>query len=245
MVIKKMDKVIGLIPAAGKGERLRPLTDTFPKPLIKIRGKPLIQHAIEHLQSMGITEIVVALHYKKEEIKNFLDSQNFGVALHYCYPDKLLGLAYTVCSARDFINGTFVMHLVDNIFTESSMYALEEHIKNHAEATLLVEKGNPEDRYETIQLEGKKIVDIVEKSKISYGYRGTGIYIFEPSIFRYCRKVKESERGELELQDAIRIMMKDKKKIFPALLKGTRVEITTIDDIKGAEIVLNGGKNIK
>lgn len=224
-------KVVGLIPAAGKGERLRPLADTTSKPLIKIYGKPLIQYAIEHLRSMGITEIIVALHHKKEEIKAFLDSQDFGVSLDYCYPDKLLGLAYTMYSARDFINETFVTHLADNIFTENCRYALQEHIKRNAEATLLIERGEPEGRYETIRLDGNKVTDIIEKANISYGHRGTGIYIFEPLIFEYCANVKKGERGELELQDAIKKMILDGRKVLGVLLRGMRVEITTAKDI--------------
>lgn len=233
-----MKKVVGLIPAAGKGERLRPLTDTFPKPLIKIRGKPLIQYTIEHLRSMGINEIIVALYYKKEEIKEFLDSQDFDVSLYYCYPDKLLGLAYTVCSAREFISGTFVTHLADNIFTENCRYALQEHIKGNAEATLLVERGEPEGRYETIRLDGNRITDIIEKANISYGYRGTGIYIFEPLIFEYCANVKRGERGELELQDAIKMMILDGRKVLGILLRRTRIEITTAEDIYKAGLYL-------
>ena len=238
-------KVVGLIPAAGKGERLRPLTDTTPKPLIKIYGKPLIQYAIEHLRSMGINEIVVALHYKKEEIKAFLDSQDFDVSLYYCYPDKLLGLAYTVCSASDFISGTFVIHLADNIFTENCSYALQEHIKGNAEATLLVERGNPEGRYETVRLDGNRVTDIIEKANISYGYRGTGIYIFEPLIFEYCANAKKRERGELELQDAIKMMILEGRKVLGVLLKGTRIEITTAEDIYKAKLYLESMREKK
>lgn len=226
-----MKKVVGLIPAAGRGDRLRPLTDTIPKPLVRIRGKPLIQYAIEHLQSMGISEIVVALHYKKEEIKEFLDSKDFDCSLHYCYPDRLFGLGYTVYSARDFINETFVTHLADNLFTENCKYALEEHIKSNAEATLLIERGEPEGRYETIRFDGNRVIDIIEKANISYGYRGTGIYIFEPQIFDYCAVMKESERGELELQDVIKKIILDGEKVLAVLLKGVRIEITTASDI--------------
>ena len=231
-------KVVGLIPAAGKGERLRPLTDTIPKPLIEISGKPLIQYAIEHLRSMGITEIVVALHYKKEEIKEFLDLHDFGVSLHYCYLDKLLGLAYTVCSARNYISGTFVTQLADNIFTENCRYALERQIERGAEATLIIERGDPEGRYESIRLSGDRITDIMEKAEISYGYRGTGIYIFEPQIFEYCANVKESDRGELELQDAIKKMILDGRKVLGVLVRGVRMEITTAADINRVNLCI-------
>ena len=78
--------VIGLIPAAGRGERLRPLTDEVPKPLIRVCGKPLILYAIEHLNAMGVDEIIVALHYKKEKF-------------HHLF--LLVCLLYTSPSPRD------------------------------------------------------------------------------------------------------------------------------------------------
>lgn len=225
--------VIGLIPAAGRGERLRPLTDKIPKPLIRVCGKPLILYAIEHLNAMGVDEIVVALHYKKERIIEFLSQSNMQIK--YCYPDKLLGLAYTIYSAKNLINETFIVHLADNIFMDNCKYVLDEHIKRRADATLLVERGDPEGRYEAIRLERGRILDIVEKADFSYGYRGTGIYIFEPIVFEYCKDVKKSDRGELELQDAIKNMIDDGRRVFGVLLKGRRVEITTEKDIRRAE----------
>ena len=225
--------VVGLIPAAGRGERLRPLTDRIPKPLIKVCGKPLILYAIEHLNAMGVDKIVVALHYKKEKVMEFLSQTD--VQVKYCYPDKLLGLAYTIHSAKNLINETFVVHLADNIFMNNCKYALDEHIKRRADATFLVERGDPEGRYEAIRLEQGRILDIVEKAEFSYGYRGTGIYIFEPIVFEYCKDVKKSDRGELELQDAIKNMINDGRKVFGVLLKGRRVEITTEEDIRRAE----------
>ena len=228
--------VVGLIPAAGRGERLRPLTDRIPKPLIKVCGKPLILHAIEHLNAMGVDEIVVALHYKKEKVMEFLSQTD--VQVKYCYPDKLLGLAYTIYSAKNLINETFVVHLADNIFMGNCKYALDEHIKRRADATLLIEKGDPEGRYEAIRLERGRILDIVEKAEFSYGYRGTGIYIFEPIVFEYCKNVKKSDRGELELQDAIKNMINDGRKVLGVLLKGRRVEVTTEEDIRRAEEVM-------
>ena len=100
---------------------------------------------------------------------------------------------------------------------------------------MLVERGDPKGRYEAIRLERGRILDIVEKADFSYGYRGTGIYIFEPIVFEYCKDVKKSDRGELELQDAIKNMIDDGRRVFGVLLKGRRIEITTEWDIRRAE----------
>jgi glucose-1-phosphate thymidylyltransferase len=226
---------VGLIPAAGIGKRLKPITEKIPKPLVRVKGRALIEYAIEHLKAMGVKKIVVALSYKKEMIEEFIKSKNFNIEIEFCYPDALYGLAYTVYSARDLINETFVVHLADNIYTKNCKYALDFHIKEHANATLIVEEGSPNGRYEAIRLVGNRIVDIIEKAKVSYGYRGTGIYIFEPEIFNYCKKVKVSERGELELQDAIKMMIDDGKKVVGVPLIGRRFEITTAEDLNIVE----------
>jgi len=227
--------VYGLIPAAGKGVRMLPLTDEVPKPLIKVYGKPMIEYSIDQLKNMGVEEIVVALHYKKDEIRDYLESKDFGVDITFSYPDKLLGLAYSIYSAKDIIDDTFVVHLPDNIFTQKCRYALDAHHKEGASVTMIVERGDPEGRYETLKMNGNVILDIIEKADVSFGYRGTGIYIFEPSFFEYCRAEECSERGEFELQTVIKRMIGDGKKVVGIEIRGGRLEITTKDDIDMVE----------
>ncbi len=214
------------------GERLKSITNEMPKPLIKIGEKPLIQITIESLKRVGVEKIVVILNYKKAMIKNYLNSTDWGIEIQYVYPDRLEGLAYSVLSAKDLIDRIMIMHLPDNIFITDYDYVLEEHIREKASATLLVEEGGPEDRYETILLEENRVRKIYEKAKFSYGYRGTGLYIFEPEIFDYCGKIEKSERGELEIQDAIEGLIKDDKKVIGVKIRGRRFEITTEEDVR-------------
>jgi len=80
-----------LILAAGLGTRLRPLTDHIPKALVEVQGKPLLQHAIEHLKRYGISEVIINLHYFPEKIKDFLrHHQNFGMEISFSDESDLL-----------------------------------------------------------------------------------------------------------------------------------------------------------
>ncbi|MCI0898515.1 MAG: nucleotidyltransferase family protein, partial [Chloroflexi bacterium] len=81
-----------LILAGGKGERLRPLTDTLPKPMVQVRGKPILEHQVAWLKSGGVTDVVFLAGYRWEAIKDhFGDGKAFGVNAHYSVEDSPLG----------------------------------------------------------------------------------------------------------------------------------------------------------
>ncbi|MFC1741058.1 nucleotidyltransferase family protein [Nanoarchaeota archaeon] len=231
-------EIWGLIPAAGKGERLRPLTDEVPKCLVEVNGRTLLETAILTLKAMGVQKIAIAVSYMKEKIIEFIESKDFGIDIQFAYPDKLLGLAYSVYSAKDIVSGTVVMMLPDNIYTEDCKYALDKHISEGALVSLIVEEGDPENRYETIKLEGDMITDIVEKASFSYGWRGTAIYIFESGFFRYFDELEVSIRGETEFQDTIIQAVKDGEKVLGVKIKGRRYDITEPGDIAKAEAAI-------
>jgi len=91
-----------LILCAGLGTRLGKLTKDIPKPMIKVAGKPVLEHLVDHLNKYGITEIIVNLHYKPEVIMNY-----FGTRLLYFYEPKLLGELGTMWALRDWLNDDY------------------------------------------------------------------------------------------------------------------------------------------
>ena len=81
-----------LILAGGKGERLRPLTDTVPKPMVPVHGQPILWHQIEWLKTGGVTDVVFLAGYRWQVIKDFFgDGRNFGIRAHYSVEDTPLG----------------------------------------------------------------------------------------------------------------------------------------------------------
>jgi NDP-sugar pyrophosphorylase family protein len=131
-----------MIFAAGLGTRLKPLTDTMPKALVPINGKPLLQHVIEKLSAAGFTEIVINIHHFREQIIRFLqENNNFGLNIHLSdESDKLLDTGGGIRKAAAFLNGDvpFLVHNVD-ILSNADLKALYNiHIQQKSMATLLV-----------------------------------------------------------------------------------------------------------
>lgn len=93
-----------LIMSAGKGTRLRPLTDKTPKPMIEIGGRPVLEHLLFHLSNYGITRVIVNLHYKPEKIMNY-----FGDRLLYSYEPTLLGEEGTIKSLTPWLHNEYTV----------------------------------------------------------------------------------------------------------------------------------------
>jgi N-acetyl-alpha-D-muramate 1-phosphate uridylyltransferase len=126
-----------MIMAAGLGTRMRPLTDTRPKPLVIVHGKALIDHAIDRLVAVGVTSIVVNLHYKAEMIKEHLGSRK-DVEIRYSdESDGLMGTGGGVAKALSFFgNEPFFIHNSDTIWVEECGMALEKMKKRWASETM-------------------------------------------------------------------------------------------------------------
>ncbi len=108
-----------MILAAGRGERMRPLTDHLPKPLVEVRGKPLIVHHIEKLVAVGVERIVINVSYRAEDIRNALgDGGRFGCELKYSYEPEPLESGGGVATAAAFFNQPNLILVSADIFSE-------------------------------------------------------------------------------------------------------------------------------
>jgi MurNAc alpha-1-phosphate uridylyltransferase len=107
--------VTGMILAAGRGERMRPLTDTLPKPLVEVRGKPLIVHQIEKFVAMGITDVVINLSYLAEKIEASLgNGSRYGCSIRYSFEAEPLESGGGVATASAlFVHPQFILASAD------------------------------------------------------------------------------------------------------------------------------------
>jgi N-acetyl-alpha-D-muramate 1-phosphate uridylyltransferase len=116
-----------MIMAAGLGTRMRPLTDACPKPLVRVAGKALIDHAIDRLVEAGVTSIVVNLHYKAEMIRKHLAGRKDIEFLYSDESDGLLGTGGGVTKALHFFGDEpFFIHNSDTIWVEGYGHALDQ-----------------------------------------------------------------------------------------------------------------------
>jgi len=131
-----------MIFAAGLGTRLKPLTDTIPKALVPIGGKPLLQHVIEKLSASGFDEMVINVHHFSEQITQFLqNNNNFGLHIDISdESDKLLDTGGGIRKAAAFLKGNepFLVHNVDILSNADLRELYNNHVQQEAMATLLV-----------------------------------------------------------------------------------------------------------
>jgi len=202
----------GVILHGGHGTRLRPLTHTGPKQLIPVANKPISQYVLEDLREAGIGDIAIVLgNLHPEKVREYYaDGNKFGVKLVYIYQGKPAGIAHAVDLCEDFIGDSpFVVYLGDNLL-RGGIKDFVEHFKNsnHDAMILLCEVKNPQ-RFGMAKFNEKgKLVGLVEKPKQPPSkYALTGIYFFKPIIFKMIKQLKPSWRGELEITEAIQLLL--------------------------------------
>jgi bifunctional UDP-N-acetylglucosamine pyrophosphorylase/glucosamine-1-phosphate N-acetyltransferase len=196
-----------VILAAGKGERLRPLTDYKPKAMLPICNKPLIDYQIEVLREHGIDEIAVVVGYLEDAIREHLKDVKFY------RDDKIRGTASAVYAAREFIDDEFIL-LYGDLFFDGS---IDEIIKTPN--SMAVVSVDDVSRYGEVIFQDGKLVGIREKSGAGSGFVNAGIYHLDPSILDFIEKTGESERGEFELTDSI-MMLNSVKEVRVVPLNG-------------------------
>jgi NDP-sugar pyrophosphorylase family protein len=179
-----------MILAGGMSTRLYPLTKEVPKPLVPIAGEPNSGHLMRYLHSFGIDDIAINVHYLADRIvRAFGDGSQYGVKLHYLHEPVLLGSAGGVKQMEEFLgDDTFVVIGCDEITDMRLDALLAFHKKRAAEATIALVEAEDVSQYGVVIVDDEsRIVDFQEKpapgterSKLV----NTGVYVFEPSIFK-------------------------------------------------------------
>lgn len=213
----------GLILSGGKGTRLRPITYTGAKQLIPVANKPVLFYGIEAIRDAGIDSIGIVVGDTKEEIKNAVgNGSKWGVKVEYIEQEAPLGLAHAVSVSKDYLGDEpFVMYLGDNLILEGIKNLTEEFKKGQANSQiLLVRVQNPEE-FGVAELDGDKIVSLVEKPKKPKSDLGlVGVYMFDHNIFKATEELKPSWRGELEITDAIQWLIDHDYIVKPHIIEG-------------------------
>ena len=223
-----------VVLAAGKGTRLRPLTDDKPKVLVEVDGKPLIEDVFDNLVDCGATEFIVVVGYKKEQIIDRYGDAYEGVPITYAHQREQLGLAHAILQAEPHVDDDFMLMLGDNIFRGNLEDVVNRQREERADAAFLVEEVPYEEasRYGVLDTnEYGEIVEVVEKpDDPPSNLVMTGVYTFTPAIFHACHLVQPSDRGEYELPDAIDLLIQSGRTIDALRLQGWRIDVGYPED---------------
>jgi dTDP-glucose pyrophosphorylase len=224
----KIEKAVLL--AAGRGIRMRELTVELPKPMIEVRGKPVLQHIVEGVRDAGIREFFIIVGYRADAVQNFFgDGSRYKIAIQYATQVVQDGTGRVVDIARNFAeNSAFILSYGD-ILVDPQNYKSIVDLPDDIEAIITVTRGEDVSKGGAAFLnERMELVDLREKSKpgeATSPWYNAGIYTFRPSIFEFTAILKPSPRGEYELTDAIRELAQSGKKVKALELTGVWADV--------------------
>jgi UDP-N-acetylglucosamine diphosphorylase / glucose-1-phosphate thymidylyltransferase / UDP-N-acetylgalactosamine diphosphorylase / glucosamine-1-phosphate N-acetyltransferase / galactosamine-1-phosphate N-acetyltransferase len=215
-----MNKAV--ILAAGRGTRMRELTSELPKPMVQVGGKPILRHIIEGLRKVGIKEMLLVVGYRQEVVrKYFKNGSCFGVQITYVEQVTQDGTGKVVELAQDFAAQEAFILSYGDILVDPLAYLPLTRLGS-AEAMLTVRYSQDLSKGGAVYVnDAFDVVDLREKDpQAAAGWYNAGVYAFKPTIFPYLAKLKKSARGEYELTDAIRDLVRDGKKVQAVEIKG-------------------------
>jgi len=224
----RIDKAVLL--AAGRGTRMRELTIDLPKPMIEVRGKPVLQHIVEGLREAGVRDLLIIVGYQADAVQNFFgDGSRYNIEIQYATQAVQDGTGRLVNLARNFAgNSPFILSYGD-ILVDPANYKRLVDFPHDVEAIISVTRGEDVRKGGAVFLNKEmELVDLREKAQAgepTSPWYNAGLYTFRPSIFDFTAKLKPSPRGEYELTDAIRDLARSGKTIKAYELTGEWADV--------------------
>lgn len=196
----------GVVLAGGLGSRLFPLTKITNKHLLPVFDKPMIYYPVQALINAGINDIMIVTggNYAGHFLQLLGNGKEFGLKqLNYAYQEGEGGIADALSIVEHFADDEPIcVVLGDNIIENNIRQAKEDYEKQGTGAKILLKKVHDPQRFGVPELDGEKVLNIVEKPKNPKSdFAVIGIYFYDNSVFEVIKTLKPSERGELEITD--------------------------------------------
>ena len=225
----------GLILSGGKGTRLRPITHTSAKQLVPVANKPVLFYGIEAMAAAGITDlgIIVAPETGNEIRAAARDGSAFGVSITYVEQEEPLGLAHAVLTAEEYLDGSpFVMYLGDNLLRNGISDLVQTFTTEQPDALILLTPVPDPENYGVAELVDGRVSRLVEKpAQPATNLALVGVYMFTPAIFGAARSITPSDRGELEITDAIQSLVDSGSRVDPHIVHGWWKDTGQVQDM--------------
>lgn len=169
--------------AGGFGTRLRPLTDSCPKPMLKVGGKPMLEHILQDLIDYGFYRFYISVHYLREQvIDHFKDGSRFGVSIQYIHEDSPLGTAGCLgLLPRDAVQRPLIVVNGDIMTRVNYEALLQDHDRHTPAATVCTRQYDFQVPYGVIEHEDQRITNITEKP-VQHFFVSAGIYVLAPQV---------------------------------------------------------------
>ena len=220
-----------VILAGGKGTRLKPYTMVFPKPLMPVGDRPILEIIIRQLESCGFEEIVISVgHFAELIINYFHDGSKLGVNIKYSRENEPLGTAGGLGLLREELKETFLMINGDTLTTLNFLELVKYHKANGAIATIAAKRRGIYHDFGIIRLDSaNNLKEYIEKPTIEH-LTSMGVYALEPAVLQY---IKSGER--LDFPDLVKILLSKGETVKGFQYDGYWLDIGRPEDYEKAQ----------
>ena len=232
-----------LVLSGGKGTRLRPLTHTMAKQLVPVACKPILGYVMDHISEASIKDVGIIISPETgEEVKKYVGSgRKWGIKVKYILQPEPLGLAHAVKTAEDFLGeDDFVMYLGDNLLSYGIKAARERFEKERPDALIYLKEVDNPSQFGVAELKRDgSIKRLIEKPAAPPSNLAlVGVYIFTKRIHEAIARIKPSQRGELEITDAIQMLIDMGYPVKSEILDGWWLDTGKKDDLLQANSIV-------
>jgi dTDP-glucose pyrophosphorylase len=217
-----------VLMAGGKGERLRPLTEKTPKPLLPVGGKAIIDHNIDRLIANGVKHINVTVNYLGEQLEEHFAEPHNGVQVQTVREPKFLGTIGSIRFVKEFYNDT-VLVMNSDLFTNINYEDFYLHFKEHdADMSVAAIPYNVDIPLGILKLDGRNITGLSEKPHFGY-YANAGIYLIRKNALGFIPEDKMFHSTDL-----VEALIAQGRKVIRFPISGTWIDIGTPQEYKRA-----------
>ncbi len=213
--MNKGSEFAGVILAGGRGTRMFPISDRYPKPLLPVGNKPLLVHQLELMRQIGIEDVFILIGHKGFEIPLAIgDGSSFGLRIHYVEQTHIAGIAHAVGHLEPYVDRPFLLFLGDIYFVPNDLGQMLTLFEEQQGGAVLAVKDEVDPaairkNYAVIQDARGHVTRVIEKPRASPNrLKGVGLYLFDLTVFDAIRRTpRTAMRDEYEITDTIQIMI--------------------------------------
>ena len=236
---KRVKKAV--ILAAGRGTRMGALTEELPKPMLPVRGKPLLERNLDRLRQAGFDEAFLVIGYRGETIQRHF--AGYPMALTFCRQQSVDGTGSATLLAREFVGGAPFLLTFGDIYMSADDYrGIHDLLLADPEAVAAAGARWVDDPWQgaAVYADNGRVVRIVEKpppGTSTTNWNHAGLYAFRPEVFDFLKRVERSPRGEYEITSAVEAMIAAQRKLLLYAVTGPWRDVGRPEDLDAVQIL--------